>query len=187
MLAILILAFSLSADAFAASIAKGARFRDLSLAKALAIALAFGLFEALAPLVGYLLGLQFQSAIDAFDHWVAFGLLGALGLRMIWKSFQDEQGEVAEAAPSFGSVLVVAAGTSIDATLVGVTLALLAINIALTLATIGVVTFAMCLIGLRLGGYLGARTGSWAEFLGGLGLIAIGGQIFLSHVARHGL
>ena len=187
MLQILILAFSLSADAFAAAIAKGARFRDLPLQRALTIALGFGLFEALAPLIGYLLGLQFQNVIDAFDHWIALGLLGALGLRMIWKSFHMPADEIKETAPSAGSVLATAAGTSIDATLVGVTLVFFGVNIALTLATIGVVTFGMAFIGLRLGGYIGARTGSWAEFLGGLGLIAIGAQIFLSHVARQGL
>jgi len=177
-----VIAFSLSSDAFAASIAKGAKFSGISVNRALLIALGFGLFEALAPLIGYLLGQQFAAVIADYDHWAALLLLGLLGARMIWRSYGDDDGETASpAAPGWIAVLVTALGTSIDATIVGVTLALVSDNIPLTLFMIGFVTFAMTFIGLRLGGVIGARAGKLAEFLGGVGLVAIGVNIFVTH------
>jgi putative Mn2+ efflux pump MntP len=176
-----VIAFSLSSDAFAASIAKGARFSNLSWNRSVCIALGFGLLEALAPLFGYLLGQQFSSVIADVDHWIALILLGVLGGRMVWRSYHDEDEEGGPSAPGWGAVFVTALGTSVDATIVGVTLALVSDNIPLTLFLIGVVTFVMTLIGLRLGGVIGARAGKWAEFLGGLGLAAIGLNIFVTH------
>jgi manganese efflux pump family protein len=177
-----VIAFSLSSDAFAASIAKGARFSALSWNRSLCIALGFGCFEALAPLFGYLLGQQFASVIEHVDHWIALVLLGFLGGRMVWRSYREQDaGEPADSAPGWGSVFLTALGTSVDATIVGVTLALVSDNIPLTLFIIGVVTFFMTLIGLRLGGVIGERAGKWAEFLGGVGLAAIGLNIFVSH------
>jgi len=182
-----VLAFSLSTDAFAASVAKGAKFQSLTIPRALCIAGGFGLLEALSPLVGYLLGLQFAGYIEDYDHWVAFLVLGALGLRMVWKSIHEEPGEGEEKGPvnpSWTAVVVTAAGTSVDATAVGVTLALVSDNIPLTLLAIGVVTFSMTFLGLRLGGVLGARTGRYAEFLGGVALAAIGANILVTHLTR---
>ncbi len=176
-----VIAFSLSSDAFAASIAKGARFSNLSWNRSVCIALGFGLLEALAPLFGYLLGQQFSSVIADVDHWIALILLGVLGGRMVWRSYHDNDVEGSPSAPGWGSVFVTALGTSVDATIVGVTLALVSDNIPLTLFLIGIVTFVMTLIGLRLGGVIGARAGKWAEFLGGLGLAAIGLNIFVTH------
>ena len=189
MLQTLVIAFSLSADAFAASIAKGARYPHMSLPRTTAVALGFGVFEALAPLIGYLLGKQFAGANEDYDHWVAFAILGALGVRMIWRSFQEETVTATSAAPSVAAVVATAIGTSVDATAVGVTLALFSTNIPLTLVAIGVVTFAMTLIGLRLGGVIGKGAGgrglsAWAERLGGLGLIAIGANILVTHLGR---
>ena len=177
----LVVAFSLSADAFAASLAKGARFPSLAFNRSLLIACGFGVLEALAPLLGYLLGRQFAAIIADVDHWIAFVLLGFLGVPMIVKSFSppDEDGN---AAPSWSAVLVVALGTSVDATVVGITLALVSDNIPLTILTIGVVTFAMTFIGLRIGGIVGRRAGQWAEFAGGLGLAAIGVNILVTHL-----
>lgn len=176
-----ILAFSLSSDAFAASIAKGARFSGMSWNRSFAIALGFGLLEALAPLAGYLLGQQFASVIEDVDHWIALVLLGFLGLRMVVRSYVDEPEERANGAPTWGAVIATALGTSVDATIVGVTLALVSDNIPLTLFTIGFVTFGMTFIGLRLGGVIGARAGKWAEFFGGIGLAGVGLNIFVSH------
>ncbi len=183
MLQTVLLAFSLSTDAFAASVAKGARFPNMPLGKTALIAASFGLLEALAPLVGYLLGLQFAGVIEGYDHWIAFTILGFLGARMIWASFDGERADELAAAPSVAAVFATALGTSVDATAVGVTLALFSNNIPLTLLTIGVVTFAMTLIGLRLGGIVGDRTGKWAELLGGLGLIGLGANILATHLA----
>lgn len=177
-----VIAFSLSSDAFAAAIAKGAKFSGISVNRALLIALGFGTLEALAPLIGYLLGQQFASVIDDYDHWAALLLLGFLGARMVWRSYRDDDDEaLANAAPGWLGVFLTALGTSVDATIVGVTLALVSDNIPLTLFTIGFVTFVMTFIGLRLGGVIGARAGNWAEFFGGLGLAAIGVNIFVSH------
>lgn len=177
-----ILAFSLSTDAFAASVAKGARFPGMSAARVASIAFGFGLLEALAPLLGYVLGLQFAGAIEAFDHWIAFAILGFLGGRMIWKSFYEDEVVVVSAAPTVAAVIATALGTSVDATAVGITLALFSDNIPLTLLAIGIVTFMMTLIGLRLGGVIGERTGRWAELVGGIGLMLIGANILYKHL-----
>jgi putative Mn2+ efflux pump MntP len=179
-----VLAFSLSTDAFAASVAKGAKFQSLTIRRALCIAGGFGLLEALSPLVGYVLGLQFAGYIEDYDHWVAFLVLGALGLRMVWMSFQESEEEVVAAFPTWGAVAATALGTSVDATAVGVTLALFSDNIPLTLAAIGVVTFGMCFMGLRLGGLIGARTGKRAELIGGIGLFLIGLNILVTHLSH---
>jgi putative Mn2+ efflux pump MntP len=185
MLSTAIIAFSLSSDAFAASIAKGARFPGMSMWRSTGIALGFGVLEALAPLLGYLLGLQFAEVIDDYDHWIAFTLLGLLGLRMMWKSFHPDQEETRSVAtPTWGAVAVIAMGTSVDATAVGVTLALVSDNIPFTLLAIGLVTFGMTYVGLRLGSLLGERTGRWAEFFGGIGLTMIGAHILVTHLTR---
>jgi|688.fasta_scaffold452880_1 putative Mn2+ efflux pump MntP len=185
MLSTAIIAFSLSSDAFAASIAKGARFPGMSMWRSAGIALGFGVLEALAPLVGYLLGLQFADVIDDYDHWIAFTLLGLLGLRMMWKSFHPDETETRSAVtPTWGAVAVIALGTSVDATAVGVTLALVSDNIPFTLLVIGLVTFGMTYVGLRLGSLLGERTGRWAEFFGGIGLAVIGAHILVTHLTR---
>jgi putative Mn2+ efflux pump MntP len=185
MLSTAIIAFSLSSDAFAASIAKGARVPGMSMWRSTGIALGFGVLEALAPLLGYLLGLQFAEVIDDYDHWIAFTLLGLLGLRMMWKSFHPDQEETRSVAtPTWGAVALIAMGTSVDATAVGVTLALVSDNIPFTLLAIGLVTFGMTYVGLRLGSLLGERTGRWAEFFGGIGLTMIGAHILVTHLTR---
>jgi putative Mn2+ efflux pump MntP len=182
MLQTAIIAFSLSTDAFAASIAKGARFPSLSMLRATGIAAGFGVLEALAPLLGYLLGKQFEGVIQDWDHWVAFGLLSLLGARMIWKSFQEQHEAPTSTSPTWGVVALTALGTSVDASAVGVTLALFSDNIPVTLIAIGLVTFMMTFIGLRLGGMIGDRVGRWAEGLGGVGLAVIGAHILFTHL-----
>jgi len=182
MLQTAIVAFSLSTDAFAASIAKGARFPSLSFVRTAGIALGFGALETLAPLLGFLLGKQFAGVIEDVDHWIAFTLLGLLGARMVWKSLHAKTDAGEATTPTWSSVLVTALGTSVDAIAIGVTLALFSDNIPLTLLAIGFVTFAMTFIGLRLGGVIGERTGRWAEFAGGIGLAAIGVNILVTHL-----
>jgi putative Mn2+ efflux pump MntP len=177
-----ILAFSLSTDAFAASVAKGAKHPLISMRQKVSIAAGFGVLEALAPLVGFLLGKQFEQHIEAYDHWIAFALLSALGVRMIWKSFHAGPTEAGNINPSWSGVVVTALGTSVDATAVGLTLALVSDNIPLTLFAIGIVTFIMTFCGLHLGGKIGERLGQWVELLGGLGLIAIGSNILFKHI-----
>ena len=157
MIQTMILALSLSTDAFAASIAKGAKYPFISIGKKLPIAAGFGILEAVAPLIGFLLGKQFESSIEDYDHWVAFVLLSVLGARMIWKSFHSDADTSVGINPSWSAVIVTALGTSVDATAVGLTLALLSDNIPMTLLVIGVVTFMMTLMGLQLGGRIGEK------------------------------
>lgn len=182
MLQTVVIAFSLSTDAFAASVAKGARYPSMSVMRRIGIAFGFGALEALAPLIGYFLGLQFASFIEDVDHWLAFIILGLLGARMVWKSYQDGEEETSSLPPSWAAVAATAAGTSVDATAVGVTLALISDNIPSILIAIGLVTFGMTLIGLRLGGVIGLRIGRYAEFAGGLGLVVIGANILATHL-----
>jgi putative Mn2+ efflux pump MntP len=108
MLQTLILAFSLSTDAFAASVAKGARFPNMSFGRIAAIAFSFGALEACAPLVGYLLGMQFAGTIEAFDHWIAFTILGFLGGRMIWISFEEDAEDSDATIPTVAAVFATA-------------------------------------------------------------------------------
>ena len=182
MIQTMILAFSLSTDAFAASIAKGAKYPLISLGKKLSIAAGFGILEAIAPLIGFLLGKQFENSIEDYDHWIAFGLLSILGARMIWKSFHSDGDKSVGVNPSWTAVIVTALGTSVDATAVGLTLALLSDNIPMTLLAIGIVTFMMTLMGLQLGGKIGEKFGQWVELAGGIGLIAIGTNTLITHI-----
>jgi putative Mn2+ efflux pump MntP len=178
-----ILALGLSSDAFAAALIKGARFPHMRWRRTTVIALGFGALEGLAPLVGYGIGRQFAGLVEDFDHWIAFAILAGLGAAMIGKSFRGGPAPAASLAPKWSAVAATAAGTSVDATAVGLTLALFGDNIALTLGVIGAVTFMMVLTGLRLGGAVGARAGAWVERFGGAGLIAIGAKILVSHLA----
>lgn len=181
-LSVLLIALSMSTDAFAAAVAKGAALHRPRLSEALKTGLIFGGIETLTPLIGWALGRAASRYVAAFDHWVAFALLAAIGTKMIWDSFQrDEAGE----KPQSHSVLalaVTAVGTSIDALAVGVTLALVDAPILVTALAIGAATFTMTTIGLMAGHRLGARFGKHAELFGGLALIAIGAAIVAEHL-----
>lgn len=176
------LAFSLSMDAFAASMGKGAALHRPSLREAARIGAYFGFFELIAPLFGWALGLAFADHIAAVDHWVAFVLLLLVGGRMSWLAlFRDEE-EGPKASSHAPLVLVlVAIGTSIDATAVGVTLHSLNVHVPATVALIGAVTFTLAFGGVLIGRAAGPLLGRWAEVLGGLGLIAIGTKVLLEH------
>lgn len=179
-----VLAISLSADAFAASLAKGAQFRHLSVRRSLLIAAGFALLEALTPLAGWLIGSTLGPWLAAVDHWVAFALLSVLGVRMLWSRAEtgQESGFAASAAPGWAAIALAAMGTSVDGLAVGVTLALVMEHILPVLAVIALVTFTMVWIGLRIGHAAGIRIGRAVQTLGGIGLIAIGTKILLEHV-----
>lgn len=185
--AIAILSLSMSADAFAAAIGRGAQHRP-TLPQALRSGLVFGVIEAITPLIGFALGVAAASFVAAIDHWIAFGLLGAVGGKMIWEALkpEDEAEEEAEAkkAVSRGLVALVATavGTSIDAGAVGVGLALLGENIWLIAACIGLTTFALATLGLLIGKAAGTRLGKIVELVGGVALIALGLKILLEHL-----
>ncbi|HEY1071342.1 manganese efflux pump MntP family protein [Brevundimonas sp.] len=185
--AIAILSLSMSADAFAAAIGRGAQHRP-TLPQALRSGLVFGVIEAITPLIGFALGVAAAGFVEAVDHWIAFGLLGAVGGKMIWEALkpEDEAEEEAEAkkAVSRGLVALVATavGTSIDAGAVGVGLALLGSNIWLIAACIGFTTFALATLGLLIGKAAGTRLGKIVELVGGVALIALGLKILLEHL-----
>jgi putative Mn2+ efflux pump MntP len=185
-IAIAVLSLSMSADAFAAAIGRGAQHRP-TLPQALRSGLVFGVIEAITPLIGFALGVAAAGFVEAIDHWIAVGLLGAVGGKMIREALKpDDADEEAEAkkAASRGLVALVATavGTSIDAGAVGVGLALLGENIWLIAACIGATTFALATLGLLIGKAAGAQLGKIVELIGGLALIALGLKILLEHL-----
>lgn len=185
--AIAILSVSMSADAFAAAIGRGAKHRP-TLPQALRSGLVFGVIEAITPLIGFALGVAAAAFVEAVDHWIAFGLLGAVGGKIIWEALkpEDEAAEEAAAtqAASRGLIALVATavGTSIDAGAVGIGLALLDANIWLIAACIGFTTFALATLGLLIGKAAGTRLGKIVELVGGVALIALGLKILLEHL-----
>lgn len=173
----------MSADAFAAAIGRGAQHRPTA-PQALRSGLVFGLVEAITPLIGFSLGVAAADFVEAVDHWIAFGLLSAVGLRMVWEALKPKAVETDARSASRGLVALVATavGTSIDAGAVGVGLAMLNANIWLIAFCIGATTFIMATFGLLIGKAVGARLGRIAELIGGLALMALGLKILLEHL-----
>ena len=186
--AIAVLSVSMSADAFAAAIGRGAQHRP-TVPQALRSGRVFGVIEAVTPLIGFALGVAAAGFVAAIDHWIAFGLLGAVGAKMIWEALKREE-ETVEATDAGGkaasrgllALVATAVGTSIDAGAVGVGLALLDANIWLIAACIGFTTFALATLGLLVGKAAGARLGKIVELIGGVALIALGLKILLEHL-----
>lgn len=179
---ILLIALSMSTDAFAAAVAKGAALHRPRLREALKTGLIFGGIETLTPLIGWALGRAASRYVADFDHWVAFVLLAGIGGKMIWDSLQRDEEEEKPQSHSILALAVTAVGTSIDALAVGVTLALVGADILVTALAIGAATFTMTTIGLMAGHRLGARFGKHAETFGGVVLIAIGAAILAQHL-----
>ena len=182
-LELFLLAVGLSMDAFAVSICKGLSAQKLEWKHYLIIGAWFGGFQALMPTIGYLLGSFFESYINAFDHWVAFVLLALIGANMLKEAFSKKEAEETDASFSFRSMLVLAVATSIDALAVGITFALLPdVNIVAAVSFIGVITFILSAIGLKVGNLFGLRYKQKAEIAGGIILILIGLKILLEHL-----
>jgi manganese efflux pump family protein len=182
--AIVVLSLSMSTDAFAAAVARGASQRP-NLASALKAAIVFGIIEAITPLVGWVLGYAASGYVEKIDHWIAFFLLSAVGLNMIWQAVRASDDASDEKPSSGGPWLLIgtALGTSIDAGAVGVGLALIDANIWIIAASIGLSTFALTAIGMMIGKAVGVRFGKIAELLGGVALIGIGGMILFEHLS----
>ena len=179
---IIFIGVGLSMDAFAVSICKGLSTQRLKPSHYLIIGAWFGGFQALMPAIGYLLGATFEKYITAFDHWIAIILLTLIGGNMIKESFSKEE-ENTDASFVFKTMLLMAIATSIDALAVGVTFGLLAdVNIIAAIAIIGVTTFVLSGIGLKVGNVFGLRYKSKAELAGGIILILIGIKILLEHL-----
>lgn len=179
--AVIFLAFSMSADAFAAALSKGTRLRDPGLGEALRTAAIFGAVEATTPVIGWALGRAASRYIMDFDHWIAFAILAAIGGKMIWDAVRPHGEDEKPQRHGFLVLAVTALGTSIDALAVGVTLALIGASILVNALAIGAATFLMTAIGVLMGHALGERFGRYAEAAGGLILIGIGTTILVEH------
>ncbi len=182
-----ILAVGLSMDAFAVSVCKGLSVRKAEVKECCLAGLYFGGFQALMPVIGYFLGVQFREYITGIDHWIAFVLLGLIGISMIREAGEreDESGEV---CPTEGNpfavreMLVLAVATSIDALAVGITLAFLNVNLLASVCFIGVTTFVLSAAGVRIGNIFGIRYKAKAGLAGGIILICMGLKILLEHL-----
>lgn len=180
-LEVVVIAVGLAMDAFAVSLAAGAGRYVRSPRPALRLAFHLGLFQALMPVLGWLLGTRAAASMAAVDHWVAFGLLTVVGLRMVWAGLSPGD-ERATSDPSRGLTLVsLAVATSIDAFAVGLSLAVLRVTIWYPVVVIGLVTAALSFLGIGVGARVGDRFGRPTEVLGGILLIAIGVRIVVAH------
>ena len=184
-LSILLLGFAMSTDAFAAAIGKGAAMSKPRLSQALRAGAIFGVIEAITPVLGWLLGKGASRYIEAWDHWIAFGLLLVLGLHMVWNGLKPDAGEPVDEASRHGIVGLAITGlsSSIDALEVGVGLAFVDTPIAVVALVIGLCTFSMVTLGIMLGHMLGAMVGRRAEIIGGLILVGVGAVILYEHLA----
>lgn len=180
-----ILAVGLSMDAFAVSVCKGLAMKRINWKKMLIVGLWFGGFQALMPIVGYLLGAQFSDRITSIDHWIAFVLLAAIGANMIKEALSKDE-EKCDDSLGFRTMLVLAIATSIDALAVGVTFAFLNVNLGFAVSFIGVTTFVISAVGVKVGNVFGARYKSKAELAGGIILILLGLKILLEHLGVFG-
>lgn len=179
-----ILAFSMSADAFAASVGKGAGLSKPKLKDAAYVGAIFGGVETITPVIGWVAGIAASSFITSVDHWIAFTILGLVGTKMMLESLAKEKPAARQAQHKTGALVLTAIGTSIDAMAVGATMAFLDMNIWICALAIGSATFLMATIGIMTGHYIGTKGGRIAEALGGAGLIAIGAGILVEHLAQ---
>jgi len=179
------LAMAMSTDAFAAAVGKGTALHKPRWSEALRTGAIFGIIEAITPLAGWALGLAAVNTLKAWDHWIAFALLGALGIHMVVASFKSDEPAATQDKPtrhSFARLAITGFATSIDAMAVGVGLAFIDVNIVPVAAAIGLTTFVMVTLGVMLGRVLGAVAGKRAELLGGIVLFAIGATILYEHL-----
>lgn len=179
--AIALLSMSMSTDAFAAAVGRGASNR-LSFLKAVRTGAVFGVIEGLTPIMGWALGIAAASYVQAVDHWIAFSLLSIVGAKMIFDAARrDEEIDTPASSGALG-LIVTAVGTSLDAAAIGVGLAFIGANIWVIAASIGFTTFVFTTIGMLVGGMIGTRFGKWAEIVGGIVLIGIGTAILIEHL-----
>ena len=190
-IALIFTAFALSMDAFAVSNTKGMTIKNLKKSTALKMALAFGVFQGAMPLLGWALGISFESYIKSIDHWIAFILLGFIGFNMI-KGFFDDRKEGKESELEFSAtadehdlsnkeIIMLAVATSIDALAVGISFAFLNVSIIPAASIICIITFLVCVVGVFVGNKVGDIFNGYAELVGGVILILIGFNIFNEH------
>lgn len=179
---LLLLAVGLSMDAFAVSVCKGLAMKKATLKAELTCGVWFGGFQALMPVIGFFLGALFADAIEAFDHWVAFILLAIIGINMLKEALPQEE-ETASADMCVKTMFIMAVATSIDALAVGISLAMAgSVNILAAALLIGVCTFLLSAIGVKIGNVFGSRYEKKAQMAGGIILILLGVKILMEHL-----
>ncbi len=181
-LTILLIAIGLSFDTFAVSISSGLILRKIDFVNASKIAITLAVFQAVMPLIGWLLGTGVKEYVESFDHWVAFGILGLLGGKMIYESFISDPGDRSFNPLDIKVMIGMAIATSIDALVVGFSFALLDYKIMISVAIIGSVTYIVAMLGMLFGKKIGSRLGRQMEMLGGVMLILIGLKILVQHL-----
>ena len=177
---LLVIAVGLSMDAFAVSVCKGLSVQKVKTKHYLIVAAYFGGFQALMPLLGYLLGVRFETMVANVDHWIAFVLLGLIGANMVRESRAGE--EKLDDSFTVSTMLILAVATSIDALAIGVTFAFLGVNIVEAIILIGITTGIISGVGLKIGNVFGSRYKSKAEMAGGIVLILMGIKILVQHL-----
>ena len=181
LITLFITAVGLSMDAFAVAICKGLALKKISFKNACLVGLWFGGFQALMPLIGYWVGVRFQDYVVAIDHWIAFILLAIIGGNMIKEALAPDEDE-SDDSLSVKAMFPLAVATSIDALAVGITYAFLKVDIVPAVSFIGIITFVLSSIGVKMGNIFGTKYKSKAEFAGGIVLILIGLKILLEHL-----
>jgi putative Mn2+ efflux pump MntP len=183
MLDILLISFSLAMDCFAVSIAAGSTTNKPKILDSLKIGLFFGLFQALMPLIGWFIGFSFKEIIENIDHWIAFLLLAAIGIKMLYEAFKNKDNRKKNDITRMPVLLILSVATSIDALVVGISLPLLNVPLYLAIILIGSFAFLFSVTGYFLGRKIGKVIGNKAEILGGLILIGIGIKILIEHLS----
>lgn len=174
-------AVALAMDAFAVAMCRGLEMKKLNVRHLFLIALMFGLFQTIMPLIGWAVSVQFKKYIEPVDHWIAFGLLVFIGVKMIVEAFKGDEEQNCEKL-NFKMLLLMSVATSIDALVVGITFVATKTNVWIGCSVIGVVTFVLSAFGVLLGNKVGNRFSSKAEVFGGAVLILIGVKIVLEHL-----
>jgi len=184
-ISILIIALGLSADCFAVALGGGFSIKKISVNQVLRISFSFGIFQAIMPAIGWLVGNSFAELIESFDHWIAFGLLVFIGGRMLWEFLHPEKEAKKDVDITRGiRLLILSIATSIDSLAAGLSFAFLEVNIVMAIATIGIVAFIITAIGFITGRKAGNLFGRWADLAGGVILIGIGLRILITHLVQ---
>jgi putative Mn2+ efflux pump MntP len=182
LLTIIVIAVGLAMDSFAVAVASGSAYKQLEIKYAFRMAVFFGGFQAIMPLIGYLAGTSIKEYVADYDHWIAFTLLCAVGVKMIYESFKINPAEKSFDPSNILILLALSVATSIDALAVGITLSLVTNSITAALITIGIVTFALSYLGVLIGKRFGHFFEHKIEAVGGLILIALGLKILVRHL-----
>ena len=185
-LELFLIGIGLSMDAFAVAVCKGLNMRKINYRRAVIIGVFFGGFQGLMPFIGWVIGSRFEQYITSIDHWIAFGLLAFIGGKMLYDTLSEKDdcknGCPIEEKFDYKELLLMAIATSIDALAVGITFAFLKVNIGAVVATIGITTFVLSIIGVIIGNKFGSIYKRKAESAGGTVLILIGFKILLEHL-----